>query len=440
MKRNRIPAGLVAAVGAFVMTAAVAEEGLSRDEAVAEIRAGIEAARAGEGSFDLPVELPEEVAANQAPEIFRGELEIGDKRMPYSILRKGTHNPEEPVNLYFCLHGGGKFPDAGGPHGSRANDREYAVQTRLAAGVYPGQGVFFVPRMADDRLGRWWHRHNQIAFDAVIDHAILHWNVSPDRVYLVGISEGGYGIGILAPWMGDRFAGANAMAAGVGLANPPANLRNLAFRTDVGEMDTVYERRPMAEAFHRELSRLQDADPGGYRHHLGVQKGRGHGIDYSQGIAWISGHVRRPWPERVVWVNQILDGGRRERFHWLSMPDVEGEDDLRIVATVDREKNRIVIEADRLDGRNTDDNRTHGMDDVAESGRTPLSGVRIDLLLSDELLDLDQPVLVSCNGGVVHEGTVPRSREVIRQAIASRPDPSACPVAILIIRIPGARD
>ena len=453
---------MVATAADRVGAAADEAAALTREQALAAIDERLDGLRAQPPRAGLPVEPPpgwEELTAVPAgeggpqegdrrrPPLQVVALPVGDKVMPYTVLRKpgpGSDQTDEADQvghaLFICMHGGGANPGAEGPHQWAVNTREFLTQIELAGRAYEPGGVYLVPRMADDRLGRWWHRHQQEAFDAIIDHAILHWGVSPDRVYLLGVSEGGYGAAILAPWMADRLAGANAMAAGVGLANPPANLRNLAFRSDVGENDRMFDRAAMAVAFHEELERLRagENDPAAYRHEIGVQSGRGHGIDYRPGVSWMAGHERDPWPARVVWIDQTLDGARRERFYWLSRPGVEADDggDARIVATVDREAATITLEAHRLQGRNTDGNRTHGMDDVAASERTPLSGAVIELLLSDRLLDLDAELTVVCNGEPVFAGRVQRSLEVIERELGRRPDPRQCPVAALRVTVP----
>ena len=417
---------------------------LTRDEATAEIAEQMRSLRETPPRDGLAVELPESLdellakarESKQPPAIRVGTLPLGKHAMPFAVIRNGSQ-PAGKRALFLCLHGGGQKADADGPHAWDVNDSEFRTQITLAMQAYQPDGIYFIPRMADDRLGRWWHKHNQQAFDAVIDHAALHWGVDPDRAYLLGISEGGYGTDILACWMPDRFAGANAMAAGVGLGTPPANLRNLAFRTDVGENDTMFDRRPMAVAFHAELDRLHALDPAAYTHDLNVQPGRGHGIDYSEGVPWIVKHRRDPWPEKVVWINQALDGERRERMSWIATPELPEKGDYRIVASADRGTNAITIEAGKLAAGNTDGNRTHGKDNVAESARESIAGLRIDLLLSDELLDLDRSVTVICNGKTVHEGRVSRNKEVIAKALAHRPDPAACPTAVLTIRTPG---
>jgi hypothetical protein len=147
-------------------------------------------------------------------------------------------------------------------------------------------------------------------------------------------------------------------------------------------------------------------------------------------------YTRQPWPDKVVWINQTLDGTRRDRFYWLAFPDAPKKGDLRLDAAASRTNNTITLEVATLDAGNTDGNRTHGKDNVAESPRTPLGKAKIDLLLNDALLDLDQPVTVIANGKKVFSGKVERSAKVIAAALADRPDPAACPTAKITVTTP----
>ena len=93
-------------------------------------------------------------ASTTATDAQQGELRIGDFTMPYVLLQKG----ERPANgwpLWICLHGGGGNDQADGPHGWSVNTKEWDAQKRLFAKVYSGSGLYFIPRMADDRRGRW---------------------------------------------------------------------------------------------------------------------------------------------------------------------------------------------------------------------------------------------------------------------------------------------
>lgn len=374
----------------------------------------------------VPVALSEMAKANNGRvNLAPRALTLGDGLvMPFvALLRETAPPPEAGRPLLICTHGGGRNADATGPHAWPVNSREWQTQIRLAVQLYGPEGIYIVPRMAVDRRGRWWHKHNQDAFERFAEHAVAHWGVDPNRIYLLGISEGGYGTAILAPFMPDRFGGANAMAAGVNLGNPAENLRNLAFRTDVGENDTMFNRQGLAVKFHEALDALHAEDTNGYIHQINVQGGRGHGIDYRPGVAWIAQQQRNPWPDTIVWTGKPLDGKRRSRMYWV---EVDGDIETRAIqlhAHADRAASTIDLTANFLTIEGDGGNPTH-----AGSGQLlatePATGITIRLLLHDDLVDLDKPLRVTCNGEVVFEGKADRDGRVILRSLNGYGDPA----------------
>lgn len=393
-------------------------------EALASLWACYRAAVRDEQLGDLPPTLAElrADADNGRVGLQARAITLGELTMPFVALRKQAAEPVPAGRpLFICTHGGGRNDKVDGPHAWGVNTREWRAQVSLAAGLYTPDGVYVVPRMADDRLGRWWHRHNHDAFERVIEHAIAHWGVDPDRVYLLGISEGGYGTAIVAPFMPDRFAGANAMAAGVDLGNPVENLRNLAFRTDVGEKDTTFNRVGLAIKFHERLDELRAADPAGYEHAINVQANRGHGIDYRPGVAWIAEHTRDAWPSKLVWLRKALHDRRRDRHYWIEIDAPDDAGDIRVTAEADRAANRVVITARRVAIRGDGGNPTHAKQGQhADAG--PLTDATLRVLLHDDIIDLDKPVRITINGEAVFEGRVVRDAAVQLRTLAGYGD------------------
>lgn len=362
-------------------------------------------------------------------------LTLGEHKMPFAVIRRET----QPIAagdrpLFICTHGGGAKPDVASAHAWNVNSREWQTQVQFAIGLYPSDGIYFIPRMADDRLGRWWHRHNHDAFERVIEHAIAHWGVDPNRVYKLGISEGGFGTDILAPFMPDRFAAANAMAAGVDQSNPPENLRNLAFRTDVGEKDTMFNRVGLAKAFHKTLDELHTQDPAGYTHSINVQPGRGHGIDYRPGVAWMIEHERNAWPDKLVWLGKPLHDRRRTRHYWVEIDGDMSTDAVHIEAQANRQTNTITLVAQRQTIEGDGGNPTHAKSGTVTKSE-PLAGVKLHVLLHDDLLDLDRPVKVVVNGQTLHDGAVTRNASTQLRTLAGYGDPAMAASAELVFTL-----
>ena len=328
--------------------------------------------------------------------------------------------PESGRPMFICTHGGGQKADVGGPHAWNVNTREWQTQTQFAVRLYEPEGLYFVPRMADDRLGRWRHAHHQDQFELAIRHGILFWGVDPNRVYKLGISQGGFGSAILGMFMPDLFAGINPMAGGVGLSNPPENLRNVATFHSVGERDTMFNRAGNAIATHERLEELREQDPEGYANQLDVQPGRGHGIDYRRGAPWIAKHTRNPHPDVVVWTSQLESGRRRGQAYWLELAGDDLKGSIALTAKADRETNTVTLTAQQLTTETPEGDPV--LLGEQEADPTPLKDATVSVLLNDTLVDLDKPVTVVCNGEEVFSGKIERDANTLLETLVRRGD------------------
>lgn len=331
------------------------------------------------------------------PKLEPSELSADGKTMPYFLVAKGR-KPEKGWPLIIALHGGGGTSEKlAGPHAWPVNTQEWQAQMMLFQRIYP-DGLYFIPRMADDNEGRWYYDSNQKIFDRIIRSAILFREVDPNRIYITGISEGGYTAFRLPANRPDRFAAACAMAAAEPLENaPPENLRNLPFRCAIGEKDTMFDRIGLARRYFEKLDELQKADPAGYVHQLDAQSNRGHGIDYAPGPVWMTGHVRDPRPKIIVWTVQKLHNRYDLRNNWLALDTEPAAAPVKIEATV---------------AGNTIDLKT-----------TPESGVKGRVFLDDRLVNLDQPVILKLNGKEVFNARAVRDSAVMQKTLESRGDP-----------------
>ena len=384
-----------------------------------QMREAAQAAGREKDIAPLPPTLEEieALAENERPQIRPAMTVNAGKTMPYHLLAKGR-KPESGWPLVIALHGGGGTDRAAGPHDWDVNTREWQTQVAFFQRIYPGDALYLIPRMADDREGRWWYDHCQLAYDRLIRAALLFREVDPDRIHLIGISEGGYAALRLPANQPDRFASAGAMAAAEPLATaPPANLRNTPVRIDIGVGDTMFDRVGLARKYAAELDRLRQEDPGGYLHHLNVQAGRGHGIDYRECPVWTLGHRRNPRPERIVWQPRKLHQTLHRTNFWLVLEEnAEPDPSLEIRAHADRSANRITLSA--------------------RNGEAPASGLPLGLYLDDRLVDLDREVEVICNGQRVHLGIVPRRLGTLAESLALRGDPAQAYPARLSVRVP----
>jgi pimeloyl-ACP methyl ester carboxylesterase len=239
--------------------------------------------------------------------------------------------------------------------------------------------------------------------DRLIADMVFQRGVDPNRVYLIGYSAGGDGVYQLAPRMADRFAAAT-MCAGHPNRVTPEGLRNLPFFLFMGGEDADYHRNVVVREFSARMDALQLADPKGYAHRLTVYPGLAHNMQGREAevLPRMASLERVPWPKRVVWLEN--DDLVHPRFYWLERAaDATRPEEIYYAAHV--EGQTITIEA-------------------------PSSG-KLILRLSDNLLDLDQPIQVNAGGRSVFKGVVHRSFATILQSLQERNDPDTVATARL---------
>lgn len=391
-----------------------ADQPLTAAEAAAAVKKLQEACRAGGRALGWEKELPplpptlEEMKKNPPKEPLRpSALKIGEFTMPYVMLVKGK-KPKDGWPLFLCLHGGGGNDKAQGPHAWEVNTREWQAQMALFERVYEPAGIYFIPRMADDRKGRWYLDHNQAAFEQIIRDSILYRDVDPNRVCLMGISEGGYGAIRFAGNRPDRFAATNGMAAAEPLdTSPPENMRNVAMRIDIGENDTMFDRVGLARRMGARLEELKKEDPAGFDFLVNVQAGKGHGIDYAEGPKWIAQRTRNPLPDRVVWTVKPFDKTITLLRYWLALPEAPAQMPLYLTATIKGSRISITAETAGPDGK----------------ARVPAAAGKVLVRLSDRMCDLDQPLTISVNGKDRPPVKVGRRLSTMVRTMAERCDP-----------------
>jgi hypothetical protein len=221
------------------------------------------------------------------------------KKALFALYKKGNR-PPDGYPLYINLHGGGTLPEAKMAWGASFNDEEWKAAKYLGGLYKDSPSLYFIPRMADDRRGRWYHRGEQTEFIRAWQLGVLSGDVNPDKTYILGISEGGYGSFRMGPFFADYFAAAGPMA-GVSFTNeaPIENMRNTPFRITVGEFDYAYGRAAAAAQWKISLDSASAGNPGQFIHVVDVERGRGHGVDYFQTAPWLAQFTRNPYPDTL---------------------------------------------------------------------------------------------------------------------------------------------
>ncbi len=322
----------------------------------------------------------------RAAEIQAKSITLGDKIMPW-LERTFGNAPEGKRSLWISMHGGGGAP-------AEVNDSQWQNQILL---YQPAEGIYLAPRAPTNTWNLWHEDHIDRFFARLIEDMVAVRGVDPGKVYLMGYSAGGDGVWQLAPRLADRFAAA-AMMAGHPNDSSLLGLRNLPFAVFVGAKDDAYHRNEVVGKKAAELDRLQQADPGGYPHMSRIYPGLGHWMNRkdAEAVPWMAAFTRNPWPKKIVW---LQDHVSHTRFYWLGIPQEAVKKGRRIDAVVSGQT--IALDGDVPDG--------------------------ITLWLSDQLLDLDRPVIVTVHGKELSKKMIARSRGAIAASLAERPaDIPAC--------------
>ncbi len=311
----------------------------------------------------------ERIRAERASEWNAKEIEAAGKKMKFLSKTFGT-KPADGWNLYISMHGGGGAP-------TKVNDDQWKNQITL---YQPKDSLYIAPRAPTDTWNLWHEAHIDALFDRMIEDAVVLEGVNPNRVYIMGYSAGGDGVYQLAPRMADRLAAASMMAGHPNDASP-LGLRNIGFTIHVGAKDSGFDRNKVAAKWKDLLDGLQKDDPKGYTHEVQIHEGRPHWMNHEDMVAvdWMAKFTRNPLPEKVVWKQASRT---HDRFYWLAMP--AGEAKAGQLVIVSRNKQHIEIE------------RAEGVKSLT-------------IMLSDAMVDLDQPVTVGMAGKTLFEGKVNRT-------------------------------
>lgn len=323
-----------------------------------------------------------------------------NQQMKVEVFTKGD-KPGGGYPFFINLHGGGRFPKTPGPSESPINSSEWRAAKMLGRQYKDSPSLYFVPRMADDRVGRWYLLPQQVAWLRAWQLAVLSGQVDPNKTYIVGISEGSYGSLRMGTFYADYFAGIGPMAGPeAATAAPIENLRNTAIRIEVGELDTGFERNIMGADWQRRLDSAAQANPGQFDHEVVIQQGRGHGINYHQVTPWLVQKTRNAYPDTLSFMYYDIDGGYRNGFGYVRLDGLT-RDGSRKSFKVVKQGNTYDISTADVSG--------------AVSGK---------IALYLEHIDYTTPVTVILNGREVFRSNVACSVGVMIESIAVFGDPN----------------
>lgn len=327
-------------------------------------------------------------------EVPRGRLEptlLGEDGHPhrYLLMIPETYDATRAYPVQVYLHGATYYPDRG-PGGSWWPELELVTSE---------DHISVLPLAWEECL--WWENGQVEALRHILNSVRGVFNVDDDRVFLLGVSDGGAGVYFSAthnptPW-----------AAFVPMIGNPQVLENPNYRVDGHTFAANLRNRPLfivntaddpvhpPSVIAPYLKRYREA---GVRFEYHEYSG-GHDLAWwplavGELENFLVGHRRDPHPDVVEWVTDRVD--RYNRMHWLMVDELgsasSGREARRLASFASDGSPGAVI-ARRTD--NTFEVETHGV-----------RGIR--LLLSPDEVDFDAPVHVSVNGKPVFDAVVPR--------------------------------
>ena len=306
----------------------------------------------------------------------------------------------------------GDKPAAGWPlflylHGSGPKEREWSTGYVLCSRFADAPSCYFIPQIPNEgAYYRWWQRAKQFAWERLLRQAFVNGDVDPLRVYLFGISEGGYGSQRLASFYADYLAAAGPMAGGEIPSDAPAeNCGHIGFSLLTGANDFMFARHLLTARTHELFDSLQRCYPTEYRHRIELIPGRGHGIDYSPMTPWLSHFTRVVNPKHFVWEDYPMDGIYRCGFYNIAVHERDttgGNERTRYEMSI--KDNTIDLTIERVTYEATQREPHWGIPIKHRKHYTPATEGKFTLYLSDDMVDLKKKVTLSVNGKQVYHG------------------------------------
>lgn len=297
----------------------------------------------------------------------------------------------------------GEKPNAGYPfflylHGSGPKNQEWATGLALAQRFNDAPSVYFIPQIPNEgEWYRWWQHSKQYAWENLLRTTLLSDSINPNRLYVFGISEGGYGSQRLASYYADYWAAAGPMAGGEPLKNAPAeNLCNIGFTFYTGADDAGFYRNTLTNYTREALDSLQKLYPTAFRHKVVLVPNRQHFIDYSVTTPELLQFTRDPHPTHFIWEDFEMDGQHRKGFYNLCVlqrPDKKA----RTRYDVNINNNIVNIQVRNVDYTTTQRDSIFGIEMKFNRNYSTASGGQLRVYLDEKLVDLSQPITIIIN-------------------------------------------
>ena len=336
---------------------------------------------------------------------------------------------EPNARMNFYLGAKGEKPKDGYPvfiylHGSGPRENEWATGLRLARMFQDGPSMYIVPQIPQEgEWYRWWQRSKQWAWEKILRILLSMPEVDKNRIYVFGISEGGYGSQRLASFYADYWAAAGPMAGGEPLVNAPVeNIGNVPFSFLTGDKDYMFYRHLLTKTTGEKLDSMQHIYPNEYKHRVELIPDKGHSIDYTPTTPWLAQHKRNAQPRHFIWENLEMDGLKRNAFYNLQVLKEDNAFRTQYEFTANAD-NSIDLKVDAVKYNTTWKDPRWGIDMLFSKDLTPAQHGHLRIFLSDQIVDLNQKVTIRINGEEVFYGKIKDSKKAQKLASELWGDP-----------------
>ncbi len=318
--------------------------------------------------------------------------------MPYYFGSK--KDAETPAPLFIYLHGSGP----------KAQEWEAGWQWTQIFNDAPC--LYFIPQIPNEGdYYRWWQLSKQYAWEQLFRQALAGDMADANRLYIFGISEGGYGSQRLASFYADYLAAAGPMAGGEPLKNAPAeNCANIGFSFLTGADDMGFYRNVLTWYTQTMFDSLQLAHPLSadnkplFRHRINLLPGMQHSIDYRLTTPWLKQFIRNPYPKTVLWEDFEMDGRHRSGFYNLQV--LTRPSDGRTFYEMNINDNNIDLQISDVAYATIQKDPQWGIEMKFNRTYSKATGGKVRIYLCEQLVDMNKPVEISINGKKVFSGKV----------------------------------
>lgn len=343
------------------------------------------------------------------------------------------------VNYYYITKG--EKPAAGYPlyiylHGSGPRQQEWSTGLKLAQMFKDAPSLYFIPQIPQEgEWYRWYQVSKQWFIEKTLRQSMALGHANPRKLYIFGISEGGYGSQRLASFYADYLAAAGPMAGGEPLKNAPAeNLSNTAFSLLTGDKDAGFYRNMLTQGTKDALDSLQTLFPNEFPHNVKLLEGYGHGINYGLMTPWLSQYERNPYPTHFIWEDYEMHGRHRSGFYNIAVDKRPFDDpNKRTRYDVSIKDNVVSITMQDITYTCTEKDPHWGIELKFARSYAPSTSGQFTIFLNNQLANLKKPVTVVLNGKTLYKGKVQPSASARLKSLATFGDPLRIfPAAITI--------